>query len=122
MRTELITVAEPLTFMRQAESIWSDDEREAFVDFIARNPETGDVIPETGGVCKVRWGMQGRGKRGRARVIYFFHDRDAPIYLLMVYAKGARENICPKREGWCGSSPRESSRRSVAVKDGGDNE
>jgi hypothetical protein len=106
--------------MRQAESIWSDDEREVFVDFIARNPETGDVIPETDGVRKVRCraGVSAAGPR----VIYFFHDRDAPIYLLMVYAKGARENICPKREGWCGSSPRESSRRSVAVKDGGDNE
>jgi mRNA-degrading endonuclease RelE of RelBE toxin-antitoxin system len=96
VRTELITVAETPTFMRQAESVWRDDEREAFVDFIARNPEAGDVIPETGGVRKVRWGGQGRGKRGGTRVIYFFHDRDAPIYLLMVYAKGARENISPE--------------------------
>lgn len=58
---ELLTVAETSTFMRQAESIWSDEEREAFVEFIARNPEAGDVIPETGGVRKVRWSMQGRG-------------------------------------------------------------
>ena len=94
--TELITVAETPTFMRQAESVWRDEEREAFVDFIARNPEAGDVIPETGGVRKVRWSGQGRGKRGGARVIYFFHDRDTPIYLLMVYAKGVRENISPE--------------------------
>jgi hypothetical protein len=40
--------------MVQAGGLWSDEEREAFVDFIARNPEAGDVIPETGGVRKVR--------------------------------------------------------------------
>jgi hypothetical protein len=66
------------------------------VDFIARNPEAGDVIPETGGVRKIRWRMQGRGKRGGSRVIYFFYDRAAPIYLLMVYAKGVSENISPE--------------------------
>ena len=96
MWAELITVAETLTFIRQAESVWSDEEREAFVDFIARNPKAGDVIPETGGVRKVRWSMQSRGKRGGVRVIYFFYDRNAPIYLLMVYAKGVRENISPE--------------------------
>ena len=96
MWLELITVAETPTFMRQAENIWNDEEREAFVDFIARNPEAGNLIPETGGVRKVRWARQGRGKRGGTRIIYFFHDRNAPIYLLMVYAKGARENISPE--------------------------
>jgi hypothetical protein len=94
--TDLITVAETPIFMRQAQSIWSDEDREAFVDFIARNPEAGDVIPEAGGVRKLRWRMQGRGKRGGTRVIYFFYDREAPIYLLMVYAKGAREDISPE--------------------------
>lgn len=93
---EFIAVAETPTFIRQADSIWSDEEREAFVEFIARNPEAGDVIPETGGVRKVRWAMQGRGKRGGSRVIYFFHSRDVPIYLLMVYAKGVSENISPE--------------------------
>lgn len=96
MWNELITVAETPTFMRQAHGIWSDEEREAFVDFIARHPEAGDVIPETGGVRKVRWGMQGRGKRSGTRVIYFFYDRSAPVYLLMVYAKAVSENISPE--------------------------
>jgi len=96
MWTELVTAAETQLFMRQAEAVWSPKEWEAFVDFIARNPEAGEVIPGTGGVRKVRWGKQGRGKRGGTRVIYFFHDRDAPIYLLMVYAKSVREDISPE--------------------------
>ncbi len=88
-----IAVAETPLFVRQAERIWSEAEREAFVDFIARNPEAGDLIPEMGGVRKVRWSRAGSGKRGGTRVIYFFLDRGRPIYLLMVYAKARQENL-----------------------------
>lgn len=81
--------------MRQAEDLWHDAEREAFTVFIAQNPEAGDVIPETGGVRKIRWARPGTGKRGGARVIYFCHDAARPIYLLMVYAKARKENLSP---------------------------
>ena len=47
---QFITVAETPLFSRQARDVWDDDEREGFIDFIARNPEEGDLIPETGGV------------------------------------------------------------------------
>jgi hypothetical protein len=92
---KLITVAETALFARQAEDVWDDAEREAFVNFIARNPEAGDVVPETGGVRKIRWSRGGSGKRGGARVVYFYHDADRPLYLLMVYAKARQENLTP---------------------------
>ena len=95
MRTRPITVAETAVFMRQASAIWSDDERFEFVDFIARNPEAGDLIPASGGVRKVRWGRRGGGKRGGVRVIYFYHDPGMPLYLLMVYAKARRDDLSP---------------------------
>jgi hypothetical protein len=44
-------------------------------------------------VRKVRWARGGSGKRGGARVIYFYHDADRPLYLLMAYAKAQRENM-----------------------------
>jgi len=96
----LITVAETALFIRQAEELWGDEERETFVAFIARNPEAGAVIPETGGVRKVRWKRAGTGKRGGTRVIYFYHDTMRPLYLLMVYAKAQQEDLSPdeKRE------------------------
>jgi hypothetical protein len=43
-------------FVRQAAEIWDEAERDAFIYFIALNPEAGDIIPETGGVRKIRWG------------------------------------------------------------------
>jgi hypothetical protein len=85
MWTRPITVAETAVFMRQTADVWTDEERLAFVDFIARNPEAGDLIPETGGVRKVRWSRQGSGKRG-----------GVPLYLLMVYAKARREDLPPE--------------------------
>jgi mRNA-degrading endonuclease RelE of RelBE toxin-antitoxin system len=91
----LITVAETPLFVRQATDVWDDAEREAFVNFIAGNPEAGDVIPETGGVRKIRWGGSGKGRRGGVRVIYFYHNAHRPLYLLMVYAKARREDLAP---------------------------
>ena len=95
MRTRPVTVAETAVFMRQAGALWSDDERLEFVDFIARNPEAGDLIPASGGIRKVRWGRQGSGKRGGVRVIYFYHDPAMPLYLLMIYAKAQRDDLSP---------------------------
>jgi len=91
----LITVVETALFTRQAEDVWEEAEREAFVNYIAWNPEVGDVIPETGGVRKIRWSRGGMGRRGGARVIYFYHDAHRPVYPLMVYAKARREDLTP---------------------------
>jgi hypothetical protein len=92
------TVAETPLFIRQAAAIWDDEEREAFVNFIALNPDAGDVIPESGGVRKIRWSRPGTGKRGGTRVIYFYHDANRPIYLLMAYAKARKEDLTPEEK------------------------
>ena len=93
MRTRPIAVAETAVFMRQASVLWTEDERLEFVDFIARNPEAGDLIPASGGVRKIRWGRRGSGKRGGVRIIYFYHDPAMPVYLLMIYAKARRDDL-----------------------------
>ena len=93
MAGKLMTVAETPLFIRQASGLWDDDERLAFIDFIAANPEAGDVIPETGGVRKLRWSRPGSGKRGGARVVYFYHSPERPLYLLMVHAKARKEDL-----------------------------
>lgn len=93
MSRKPVTVVETALFVRQAASIWSDPERASFIDFIAWNPEIGDMIPDTGGVRKVRWTRSGSGKRGGARVIYFYHRIDRPLYLLMAYAKPRKDTL-----------------------------
>ena len=53
----------------------------------------GVVIPGTGGFRKVRVALQGTGKRGVARVIYYFCDADIPVFLLQIYGKNEKANV-----------------------------
>lgn len=86
------TVAETLIFLRYADDIWTQAEREQFITYIAAYPEAGDLIPGSGGCRKVRWSASGRGKRGGARVVYFIGS-DQTIWLLIVYTKAKFDNL-----------------------------
>ncbi|MGB8259265.1 MAG: type II toxin-antitoxin system RelE/ParE family toxin [Terracidiphilus sp.] len=88
-----ITVVETPEFLSATRKLMDESDRADLVGFLALNPEAGDPIPGSGGVRKLRWALEGRGKRGGARVIYFFHDLSMPVYLLTAYAKNARENL-----------------------------
>ncbi|MDR3772237.1 MAG: type II toxin-antitoxin system RelE/ParE family toxin [Terracidiphilus sp.] len=91
--TRPITVVEMPTFLAATKKLMDDAERAELVEYLAYNPAAGDVVPGSGGVRKVRWGLEGRGKRGGARVIYFFHDLEMPLYLFTAYAKNEREDL-----------------------------
>jgi len=79
----------------QAKAIWSDAEREAFVDRIAANPGAGDVIHGADGRARCA-GTVRKGKRGGVRVIYFHLTDDEIVLLVMVYAKAVQANLKPK--------------------------
>ncbi len=61
--------------------------------YLVQNPEAGKVVPGSGGVRKLRWGITGRGKRGGIRIIYYFKRQDSEIWLLTMYGKSQTENI-----------------------------
>jgi hypothetical protein len=83
-------------FLAAIRKLMGDEERAFLVDYLAYHPTVGAVIPGTGGVRKLRWGLEGRGKRGGARVIYYFHDMDMPLFILEAYAKNERTNLTKK--------------------------
>ena len=89
----MLTVIETPEFMAWSALVWSDAEREAFIDWIADHPEAGDVIPGSGGLRKVRWSRAGMGKRGGVRVIYFTRTARSEVMLILVYAKAKFDNI-----------------------------
>lgn len=91
----MLTVIETPTFVADADDLWSVEDREEFITWIAANPERGDVIPGSGGCRKVRWSRQGIGRQGGVRVIYFAQLANGEIWLLTMYAKSVRENIPP---------------------------
>ena len=88
-----MTVLETREFLRKASPLMSDSERADLVAFVGANPEAGEVIPETGGVRKLRWALAGMGKRGGARVIYYYHNHQLPVFLLSIYAKNKKGNL-----------------------------
>jgi len=53
------TVTETPTFQKQADRLWSEDERLEFIAWIAANSQVGDVIPGAEGARKVRWSLTG---------------------------------------------------------------
>ena len=88
-----ITVVETPFFLRKAAALLTDGEREQLIAFVGANPEAGEIIPETGGVRKIRWALEGMGKRGGARVIYYYHNERLPVFLLSAYAKNRKANL-----------------------------
>ncbi|MCL6706414.1 type II toxin-antitoxin system RelE/ParE family toxin [Pseudomonas sp. R2.Fl] len=92
---KLQTVAELPTFTHQAAAIFSAEEKQDVIFFLAANPLAGDEIPGTGGVRKVRVPAKGKGKRGGARVIYYWYSENAPLYALLVYTKNRKTDLTP---------------------------
>jgi len=55
-----MTVVETERFLKDVRPLLSDAERAELVAFIGANPEVGELIPETGGVRKIRWALAGK--------------------------------------------------------------
>lgn len=88
------TVIETPAFLASAKDEHvSDAERKSIVDFLARNPDAGDIIVGTGGARKVRVAKQGGGKSGGYRVITFFAADDIPVFLFDIYSKSNQANL-----------------------------
>ena len=79
-------------FTEQIVEFLGDDSYRELQTVLIRHPESGDLIPRSRGLRKIRWRALGRGKRGGIRVIYYLVTRDQ-IYMLFAYAKNKQENL-----------------------------
>ena len=80
-------------FTRAVLHYLTDDEYAKLQRHMNANPETGAVVPGSGGVRKLRWGLDGRGKRGGLRIIYYLRRKQGQFWMLTLYGKNAQENI-----------------------------
>ena len=94
----MLTVVETSVFARRAEKLLSAEEHEELLFFLALHPRSGDEIPGTGGVRKVRYAARGKGKSGGVRIIYYFFDEDNPLYAIFLYGKNEQANLTPKQK------------------------
>jgi hypothetical protein len=89
----VFTFIETRLFTRLVDEYMSDDEYLELQAALAQDPEAGAVIPGSGGIRKLRWGLSGRGKRGGLRVIYYLRSQQGVIWMLTMYPKNVAENI-----------------------------
>lgn len=89
----MLTFVETQLFSRLVYEYLSEEEYSSLQRHLATWPDSGDVVPGTGGVRKIRWATKGRGKRGGVRVVYVARIAREVIWLLTLYAKNETENI-----------------------------
>jgi hypothetical protein len=83
-------------FTRRITSLLTDDEYADLQADLAERPALGVLIPESGGIRKIRVPAKGHGKSGGARVIYYWFVTRDRILLLNAYAKNERTDLTRK--------------------------
>ena len=82
-------------FTEQIQEALAPEEYRRLQLALAVQPDLGRVIPKSGGLRKVRWVAEGRGKRSGTRIIYFWAKDDGTILFLFVYPKNVQGNLSP---------------------------
>ena len=83
-------------FTRQVLDLLSDEEYRQLQNALLEDPERGDLIKGGGGIRKVRHAIQGMGKSGGVRAIYYWIKENQQIYMLVVYPKSKKDNLSDK--------------------------
>ena len=88
---------ETSTFTRQMTALLSDEDYGEFQSRLAANPGLGALIKGGGGIRKIRVAVGSRGKRGGARIIYYWAVRKDLILLLYAYPKNVAADLTPRQ-------------------------
>lgn len=81
------------TFTRTILELLNDDEYSELQAILLEDQERGAIIRGGGGIRKLRFAAQGRGKSGGIRVIYYWIKSDAQIYMLLAYPKSGKDTL-----------------------------
>ncbi len=88
-----ITVVETAEFTSRAKRRMSAKEVETVIDLVAAEPLSGDLIQGAGGLRKLRFAVEGKGKSGSVRIIYYYYNESIPVFLITVFAKKEKDNL-----------------------------
>ncbi|WP_289028949.1 type II toxin-antitoxin system RelE/ParE family toxin [uncultured Paraglaciecola sp.] len=88
-----MVIIETSIFTKVITSLMHDDEYKDFQEALIIRPEMGKVIKNSAGLRKVRWALEGRGKSGGVRIIYYWMTENEQLYMLYAFPKNAQENL-----------------------------
>lgn len=85
------------TFTKTITGLLKDDEYRLLQNELTHNPDTGDLISGGGGIRKIRFATRGKGKRGGARLIYYWQKSKDRIFMLLAFTKAKQSNLDPEQ-------------------------
>jgi len=84
-------------FTEAVEELLDHEAHHALQMSLVIRPDAGAVIPKSGGLRKVRWGLSGAGKRGGCRIIYLWHEASETFFMLYAYRKSQQEDLTSRQ-------------------------
>lgn len=88
-----MVIIETSVFTRCIGELLDDDEYAELQTALVERPEAGDLIQGSHGLRKLRWKIEGQGKRGGLRIIYYWLSADDQLWMLYAYPKAEREDL-----------------------------
>lgn len=85
-------------FEEDIQQLMPDEAYGEFQQYLASQPDAGDLIRGAGGIRKVRWKLPGTGKSGGVRMIYYWRTTENQILMLLVYKKAKRDDLTPSQK------------------------
>lgn len=89
---------ETLLFTKQLPDYLEDDEYQELQEFLIEQPDAGNLIQGTGGLRKLRWTLDNKGKRGGIRIIYYWQVSKDHIYFFTLYAKNEMSDLSAREK------------------------
>jgi hypothetical protein len=86
-------IIETPIFTKLVNELMSDDEYRKLQEALVNRPDMGALIKNSGGLRKMRWAIEGHGKSGGIRVIYYWLGENDHLYMLLAYRKNQQENL-----------------------------
>ena len=88
-----MVIIETPIFTKLITQLMSDDEYKNLQEALVSRPDRGVIIKNSGGLRKVRWALEGRGKSGGVRVIYYWMTEYDQLYMVFAFPKNVQGNL-----------------------------
>lgn len=88
-----MVIIETPIFTKLIIDLMSDDEYKNLQEALVTRPDRGVLIKNSGGLRKIRWALERRGKSGGVRIIYYWMSNNEQLYMLYAFPKNAQTNL-----------------------------